>query len=147
MKKIQVLVFTASMLLAGTSSFSKPVSPGKADEFRQALRAAADQAPDAIASMPKRRAHAARLSDLVRRAEQLFGGPLDPVFGSCVKAAMTMQAAWDDQMVLAARAAEPREIASLSRQQFEAGIEYWACRTAVDELSTKTRPAASHEPR
>jgi hypothetical protein len=117
-------------------------APGKvnaqqAEKFIRDLRLAIDQGPAQIESMPKRRAHGAKLVELEARSRRLFGDVFAPKFGSCVKAAAMIRTVWTDQMLMAERQGSPREVAWLSQNSVTAGVERFACSEAIDEL----RPA------
>lgn len=124
-------------LLAAAPAFAAPeakVNAQAAGKFRKDLRAAIDQGTGPLGNQQQRRAHASRLAELEGRAGQLFGDVFNPTFGPCVKAASLSKSAYDERLAADARPT-PINLAGIARFSFEAGVEYWACRTAVDALS------------
>lgn len=129
--------FVVGVLLhvAAASSLAAAPDASQADKFRRDLRLVLSQGPVNVDDAQKRKAHQAKLQELEKRASRLFGGPSDPKFGACVNAATRLNAAWTDQVVMGTRPVAGRELALLSSASFEAGVDYAACREAIDALS------------
>lgn len=137
--KAQFLVVLACATTLVAAQGAK-VDPAAAEKFRRDLRAAVDQGAGPVGSLEQRRAHALRLAEIEQRSRRLFGDVFNPVFGSCVKSAGLVQAAWGER-VAATSSPTPAGLSGVARLSFDAGVEYWACRTSIDELtpSAKTR--------
>lgn len=130
-------LISALVLMIGCQAFgqSVKVDPNQAEQFRRELRAAMDQNTKSLMNPGEHRAHGARLSALVNKSNRLFGGdPFNPKFGSCVKAVGLMQNAWQDQLRLL-RENTSKNVGTHTAFVFEAGIEYWNCRMAIDALT------------
>ncbi|MGE0333207.1 MAG: hypothetical protein AB7P37_21210 [Ramlibacter sp.] len=134
MRYSPVLIALVMTLLAATSSATIKVQPEQAEKFRRDLRAAVDRGTSSLGSLVESRAHAQRLQELESRSKRLFGDVFNPKFGACVKAASLIKSVWVDQISLASK---PGAVAAggLSRLSFDAGVEYAACRIAIDELT------------
>lgn len=126
------------MLLCCSSAFGQvgKIDAQQAEQFRRDMRAAMDQNTRDLMDPLRRRGHAIKLSDLVKRSEKLFGGVFNPKFGACVKAAMLLQSGWMDQISLLS-SPSASNVGAHTAMTFEAGIEYWNCRLAIDELTPR----------
>lgn len=109
---------------------------GEADQWRRDLRAAMDSNGAMFLKPEQRPIQGRKLAELVSRAEKLFGHPMDEPFGSCVKAASLYQGAWGQQMA-ALHTPSPPTLIGQTTLAHEAGVSYWACRLAVDDLESK----------
>jgi hypothetical protein len=132
---LAVLVCTTTLVAAQPAK----VDVAAAEQFRKDLRAAVDQGAGPINGVEQQRTYAIKLAEIERRSKRLFGDVFNPVLGSCVKAAGFVQSAWTER-VFAKANPTPTALAGIARLSFEAGVEYWACRTAIDAL---TPPAKS----
>lgn len=127
------------LLLFSVSAFGQKggVDVKQAEQFRLDMRAAMDQNTRSLMDPAKRQGHAAALKRLVERSTRLFGDQFNPKFGSCVKAANFLQAGWSDQISLLS-SPSAIDIGTHTTMTFEAGIEYWNCRLAIDSLSKRS---------
>lgn len=111
----------------------------QAQKFERDLNQVMGQAALNLDTPAKQRAHQAKLQELEKRAARLFGGVLDPQYGSCVKAVGAIRTEWTNQMVLVTRhQVEPRDLALLATAMFEAGKHQAACSDAIDALAPAT---------
>lgn len=131
MKKILIAVVT---MCCGAAMAAPKFS--EADQWRREMRKAVDENTKTMLSKEDWAKQGRRLAELRQRAEKLFGNAMDEPFGPCVKAITFFEAATSDQRANAVQATAQR-VGGQSNQAFEAGVNYWACRTAIDELETK----------
>lgn len=130
----KVLIVLASISGSLAVGQTATVDVKAAEQFRVDIRSAMDQNTQNLRQPDKRRAHGANLDALVRRSERLFGDQFNQKFGSCVKAAGLMRSGWADQLSLIS-STSPIGVGTHTTMTFEAGIEYWNCRLAIDSLT------------
>lgn len=138
---MKTLIFAVA-LMTGCQAFgqSGKVDPNQADQFGRELGAVMAQNTKSLMNPGEHRAHGARLNALVHKSKRLFGDdPLNPKFGSCVKAVGLVQNAWLDQLTLL-RSNTPINVGTHTAFVFEAGIEYWNCKMAITALTPSSMP-------
>lgn len=133
MKQQLLLMILACTATVAAAQVTK-VDAAAAEKFRRDLRAAVDQGAGPINGLEQQRAHALKLAEIEQRSRRLFGDVFNPVFGSCIKSASLAQSAWTERVAATARPT-PIVLSGIARFSFEAGVEYWACRTAIDALT------------
>ena len=131
----------ALILLYGAAVFAQKgaVDVKQAEQFRLDMRAAMDQNTRDLMDPLKRPDHELRLNSLVARSTKLFGDQFNPKLGSCVKAASLLQSGWADQISLLS-SPSAIDVGTHTTMTFEAGIEYWNCRLAIDALTQRSKP-------
>lgn len=133
--------WAALLLLYGAAAFAQKgaVDVKQAEQFRLDMRAAMDQNTRDLMDPQRRKSHAMSLNNLVAQSTKLFGDQFNPKFGSCVKAASLLQSGWADQISLLF-SPSAIDVGTHTTMTFEAGIEYWNCRLAVDSLTQRRKP-------